>query len=191
MTRNLKTVVVNGSLSRPSRTRVLLDALQARLAEDVDLDVQVIDLVDLIEADIGTGLYRDSLSEPVRQALETLESADFLIVGSPVFRGSLPGLFKHLFDLVDQQAFEGKPVLLAATGGSPRHALVIDHQLRPLFGFFQALTLPIGVYATPEDIQDGQVASEALRARIDLTARLAVPVLTALAPSDAGAEAAA
>lgn len=191
MARNLKTVVVNGSLSRPSRTRVLLDALQARLAEDVDLDVQVIDLVDLIEADIGTGLYRDSLSEPVRQALETLESADFLIVGSPVFRGSLPGLFKHLFDLVDQQAFEGKPVLLAATGGSPRHALVIDHQLRPLFGFFQALTLPIGVYATPEDIQDGQVASEALRARIDLTARLAVPVLTALAQSDAGAEAAA
>lgn len=176
MSRTLKTVIVNGSLSKPSRTRTLLDALQDRLAEEIALDVQVIDLVDLI-ADIGPALYRNTLSVKALQALEAIENAEFLVVGSPVFRGSLPGLLKHLFDLVELQALEGKPVLLAATGGSQRHSLVIDHQLRPLFAFFQSLTLPIGVYGTPEDIQDGQVVSDALRKRIDLTVQLAVPVL--------------
>ena len=42
----------------------------------------------------------------------------------------------------------GKPVLLAATGGSDRHAMVIDQALCPLFGFFQAWTAPMGVYLT-------------------------------------------
>lgn len=179
MSRTIKTVIVNGSLSKPSRTRVLLDTLQDRLSEELALDVEVIDLVDLIE-DIGPTLYRSNLSAKSVQALETIESAEFLVVGAPVFRGSVPGLFKHLFDLVELQALDGKPVLLAATGGSARHSLVIDHQLRPLFAFFQTLTLPIGVYGIPEDIQDGQVVSEALRQRIDLAVQLAVPVLQTL-----------
>lgn len=184
MSRTIKTVIVNGSLSKPSRTRVLLDALHARLADEIALDTEVIDLVDLIE-DIGPTLYRSQLSAKSLQALEAIESAEFLVVGSPVFRGSVPGLFKHLFDLVELQALDGKPVLLAATGGSARHSLVIDHQLRPLFAFFQALTLPIGVYSTPEDIQDGQVVSDTLRQRIDLTVQLAKPVLEALSKKPA------
>ncbi|THJ33211.1 FMN reductase [Lampropedia aestuarii] len=179
MSRTIKTAIVNGSLSKPSRTRALLDALQDRLAEELALDVEVIDLVDLIE-DIGPTLYRNNLSAKSVLALETIESAEFLVVGAPVFRGSVPGLFKHLFDLVELQALDGKPVMLAATGGSARHSLVIDHQLRPLFAFFQTLTLPIGVYGTPEEIQDGQVVSEALRQRIDLAVQLAVPVLQTL-----------
>lgn len=178
MRRVLKTVIVNGSLGRPSRTRVLLDALQERLQDAIALDVQTIDLVDLV-ADIGSALSKDALSAPGQAALTSIEQADFLVVGSPVFRGSLPGLLKHLFDLVALDALHGKPVLLAATGGSQRHALVIDHQLRPLFGFFQALTLPIGVYATPEDFHNGHISSTALQQRIDLTVQLALPTLQA------------
>jgi NAD(P)H-dependent FMN reductase len=64
-------------------------------------------------------------------------------------------------------------VLLAATGGSERHALVLDHQLRPLFSFFQAVTLPIGVYATEADFSDYQITSEPLKARIQLAAERA------------------
>jgi FMN reductase len=176
MSRSLKTVIVNGSLSRPSRTRVLLDALQARLGQELPLQARTIDLLDL-QPHLGAALSKDDLPAATRQAIEDIEQADFLIVGAPVFRASLPGLLKHLFDLIDLDALQGKPVLLAATGGSPRHALILDHQLRPLFGFFSALTLPIGVYATPEDIQDGEVRSESLRQRIELTVQLSAPVL--------------
>lgn len=179
MSRTLKTVIVNGSLHRPSRTKVLLDALRDRLNDSVALEVEQIELVDLLP-ELGTALSKEGLSVKARTALESIEQAELLIVGAPVFRASLPGLLKHLLDLVDQHAFNGKPVLLASTGGSQRHALVIDHQLRPLFGFFQALTLPVGVYATPDDFRDGQVTSEDLQRRIDLTVELAAPVLSGL-----------
>ncbi|MFT2588721.1 NAD(P)H-dependent oxidoreductase, partial [Escherichia coli] len=70
-----------------------------------------------------------------------------------------------LFDLVPQESLFGKPVLLAATGGSDRHALAIDHQLRPLFAFFQALTLPLGVYANAQEFDNETIISAALQER--------------------------
>lgn len=176
MPRFLNTVVINGSLHRPSRTRVLLDEVTQRIAYDVALQTQFIDLVDLVPS-IGTALSKDDLNPVAQQALQRIEQADFLIVGAPVFRGSIPGLFKHLFDLIDMDALTGKPVLLAATGGSARHGLVIDHQLRTLFGFFHALGLPAGVYATSGEILDGKIVSETLTARIELVASLSAPVL--------------
>jgi len=69
------------------------------------------------------------------------------------------------------------PVLLAATGGSDRHALVIDHQLRPLFSFFQALTLPVGVYASEKEFDGHAVGAPALQERIALAVARALPLL--------------
>jgi FMN reductase len=89
-----------------------------------------------------------------------------------------------LFDLVGQDALVDVPVLLAATGGSERHALVLEHQLRPLFSFFQARTLPIGVYASTPDFTDYEVTSEALRQRIALAAERAAPWLARGRASD-------
>ena len=176
MSRPLKTVIVNGSLHRPSRTQVLLDALRDTLNDQLALDVQNIELVSLLP-ELGAALSTDALPAHAHQAIRAIEQADFLIVGSPIFRAGIPGLLKHLFDLVDMNALNGTPVLLAATGGSQRHALVIEHQLRPLFSFFQALTLPIGVYATPEDIQDGEISSTALLQHLQRSVDLAIPIL--------------
>ncbi|MGH8813384.1 MAG: FMN reductase [Advenella sp.] len=176
MPRFLNTVVINGSLHRPSRTRVLLEEVTQKISNDVALQTQFIDLIDLVPF-IGTAVSKDSLNTVAKQALQHIEHADFLIVGAPVFRGSVPGLLKHLFDLIDMDALAGKPVLLAATGGSARHGLVIDHQLRTLFGFFHALSLPAGIYATSEEIQDGKIVSETLAKRLELVTSLAAPVL--------------
>lgn len=176
MSRFLNTVVINGSLHRPSRTRVLLEEVTQKISHDVAIQTQFIDLIDLVPC-IGTAMSKDDLNTVAKQALQRIEHADFLIVGAPVFRGSVPGLFKHLFDLIDMDALAGKPALLAATGGSPRHGLVIDHQLRTLFGFFHALSLPAGIYATSAEIQDGKIVSETLAKRLELVASLAAPVL--------------
>jgi len=114
----------------------------------------------------------------VQDDLAAVEAADALIVGTPVYRASFTGLFKHFFDFVEQTALVDVPVLLAASGGSDRHALVLEHQLRPLFSFFQAQTLPIGVYATDRDFNtDYRVQSEQLRDRITLAIARALPVL--------------
>ncbi len=60
-------------------------------------------------------------------------------------------------------------MILGATGGSERHALVIEHQLRPLFGFFNTQIVPTGLYATEKDFDDGAVGP-ALSERIGVAA---------------------
>lgn len=178
MSRKVKVVAVSGSVQSPSRTLVLVEQLLAALAEVVPVDVHLIKLEDLAPA-IGGVSYRDQLPGTVQAELAAIESADVLVVASPVYRGSYTGLFKHLFDLVHHEALIDVPVLLAATGGSDRHALVIDHQLRPLFSFFQARTLPLGVYASEQDFSGYEITSNALRERIALAAARSLPLLVA------------
>ena len=183
MSRKFKVVAVSGSVQRPSRTLVLVEQLLAALAEVLPIDVHLITLEELAPA-IGGTSYRDQLPGRVQAELAAIESADVLVVGSPVYRGSYTGLFKRLFDLVHHEALIDVPVLLAATGGSDRHALVIDHQLRPLFSFFQARTLPLGVYASEQDFSGHEITSQALRERIALAVARALPLLSASSADD-------
>ncbi len=180
MSTPLKVVAVTGSTFRPSRTLVLTEAIVAELGRQLPIDARIIELGDLARS-VGGALSRKELPETVEHELRAIENADLLVVAAPVYRGSYPGQFKHLFDLIGQDALVGTPVLLAATGGSDRHALVIDHQLRPLFSFFQSITLPIGVYASEADFANYQIASAALQERIRLAAERAVPLLGAAA----------
>lgn len=182
MTRPLNVVALSGGTWRPSRTLVLTQAVLAELATLLPIQTTLIELGDIARP-LGGALSRDELPAEVESQLLTIEQADLLIVAAPVYRGSYPGLLKHLFDLVGLNALINTPVLLAATGGSERHALVLDHQLRPLFSFFQALTLPIGVYATESDFTDYQITSEPLKGRIRLAAERAAPLFAAHAPS--------
>ena len=177
MSTPLKVVAVNGSAHQPSRTLVLIQALLAELDQRLMLDTQIVDL-STIARQLGASLTREELPADIEAQLVAIESADLLIAAAPVYRGSFPGHFKHLFDLVGMDALTDKPVLLAATGGSDRHALVLEHQLRPLFSFLQALTLPIGVYASTADFDGYQVGSKALAHRIALAADRAAPLFS-------------
>lgn len=174
MSRKLKIVGVSGSVRRPSRTHVLVEHLVTTLATSLAADTHLVELGE-IAPQLAASLDRDRLTPDVRAHIDAIESADLLVVGSPVYRASFTGLFKHLFDLVHHEALFDVPVLLAATGGSERHALVIDHQLRPLFSFFQAHTLPIGVYASERDFDHYAIASDSLRDRLALAVSRALP----------------
>lgn len=173
--RSLNVVAVSGGLNTPSKTEALIDAVLSELQDALSINVTYIKLSEIGQL-LGGVISRDDLPQPVQDALLAIESADALIVGTPVYRASFTGLFKHLFDFVDQFSLVDVPVLLAASGGSDRHALVLEHQLRPLFSFFQAQTLPIGVYATDQDFTNYQVSSPVLRDRIKLAAARALPV---------------
>ncbi|MDQ0574232.1 FMN reductase [Agromyces albus] len=175
-TKPLDVVAVVGSLHAPSKTAALIDAIVDRLGTQLPVDVHVIRLAEVGPAFAGT-LRRDQLPESVELELRAIERADLLVVATPVYRASFTGLFKHLFDFVEQYALVDTPVLLAATGGSERHALILEHQLRPLFGFFQAVTLPLGVYAHDSDFVDYRVASPLLFERIDNAIRRGLPLI--------------
>ncbi|WP_322048397.1 FMN reductase [Paraburkholderia sp. J67] len=180
MSEVLKVVVVSGGLAKPSRTLVLVRALADALASARPVQTRVIELSS-IGARLGAVLQRAALPDDLEEHVRAIETADVLIVGSPVFRASYTGLFKHLFDLVHHESLTDVPVLLAATGGSERHALMIDHQLRPLFSFFQARTLAPTVYASEADFRDYAIVNPALRERISRTIARIAPQL---APRD-------
>ena len=147
MTEPLRIVGVSGSLREPSKTTALVRELIDQVAAREQVQTRLIEVATLGPLFAGA-LRREDLQPEVEDALRAIETADLLIVASPVYRASFTGLFKHLFDFVGQYALVGTPVLLAATGGGERHALILEHQMRPLFGFFQALTLPLGIFAT-------------------------------------------
>lgn len=175
MATSLNVVAVNGSAHQPSRTRVLVEALLAELSQSLAVTSHIVDIAEIARP-LGAALSREELPADIEAQLVAIESADLLIAAAPVYRGSFPGHFKHLFDLVGMNALVDKPVIVAATGGSDRHALVLEHQFRPLFGFLQALTLPIGVYASTADFNGYEVGSPALQERIRLAAERAAPL---------------
>ena len=152
-----------GSSQRPAKARTLVEAVAEELHRRHGLAVSILDLVD---AGPGLGTYnRNDLGAGARALIEAIERANGLVIGCPVFQGSYPGLFKHVFDLIAPGALRNRPVLLTAIGGGLRHSLVVEHQLRPLFGFFEACTVPTAIYASAGEI-DGNRLPEALHARI-------------------------
>ena len=158
-------VGVAGSVRRPSKTRALVEALGAEAARLKTVDLIVHDLAE-IGSGLGAALSQAQLTPDARRVLRDIETADALIVGTPVYKGSYAGLFKHLFDFVEPDALRNVPVVLTATGGGQRHALVVEQHLRPLFGFFEALTIPTAVYASEADFSGGQLANAAVIERV-------------------------
>lgn len=176
MTHPIRLVAVSGGLQRPSRSAALAEHLLNLIAEQIACEQHLVELGQLAPQLAGA-VWRANLPDRVERELAAVEQADVLVVATPVFRGAYTGLFKHFFDFIDQEALVDKPVLLAATGGSERHALVIDHQLRPLFSFFQARTLPLGIYATDKDFANDRLQNKALIERARLAVQRALPLV--------------
>ena len=177
----IRIVGVSGSLTAPSRTTALVDAVVGKLAEQLGehapVATRTIELATLLP-DLFAGRSRAELGPGAEDALAAVEQADVVVAGSPAYRAAYTGIFKHFFDYVGQYSLVDTPVVLTATGGSDRHALLVEHQMRPLFGFFQALTLPLGIFGNENDFTDYRVSSDDLRERITLSIDRAAPLLT-------------
>jgi FMN reductase len=162
----LKLVGICGNVHRPSRTRTLVEAVAAKATDRYGIAASVYDLLDAMP-ELGAALMRRDAAGNAAAVLDAIEAADVLVVGSPIYKASYTGLFKHLVDLLTPDRLAGKPVILTATGGSDHHALVVEHQLRPLFGFFAAQTVATGIYGSDRDFTDGKPSSETILKRID------------------------
>ncbi|MET9343024.1 FMN reductase [Nonomuraea sp. NPDC003804] len=147
----MKLAVVSAGLSQPSSTRLLADRLAAASAARLPgAEIEVIELRDLA-VDIANNLVTGFPAAKLRRAVEAVTSADGLIAVTPIFTASYSGLFKSFFDVIENDALAGKPVLIAATGGTARHSLALEHALRPMFAYLRAIVVPTAVYAASED----------------------------------------
>jgi FMN reductase len=163
----VKLVVVSAGLTQPSSTRLLADRLATAVAARADVDVRVVELRELA-VDIANHLVTGFPAPDLGDALRAVAEADGIIAATPVFTASYSGLFKSFFDLVDFDALTGKPVLIAATGGTARHSLALEHAMRPMFAYLHAVVVPMSVYAASEDWASGELAQRIDRAAGEL-----------------------
>jgi len=147
----LKLVVISGGLGEPSSTRLLAErlgeAVRTKLGHG---DIDIIELRHLARA-ITDAMLTGFAAPELEQVFETVAGCDGLIAVTPTFNATFSGLFKSFFDVLPEQTLNGTPVLIAATGGTERHSLVLDHALRPMFSYLHALVSPTGVYAATSD----------------------------------------
>lgn len=171
-------VILQAGLRNPSTTRMLGDELAREIEAAFEeagqgAEVRIIDIRDHAHAIADTLLT--GFSEPgLQSALDATTSADGLVVVTPTFSASYSGLFKSFIDIIEPESLIGKPVVLAATGGTERHSLMIDHALRPLFAYLGAEPVRTGVYAATSDFggAEGQINSRIRRAAGELVAKV-------------------
>ncbi|HEX7740384.1 MAG TPA: FMN reductase [Marmoricola sp.] len=162
-------VVISAGLSEESSTRMLADRLTTATVDRLtstgaDVSVDIVELRPLAHQ-IMDAMLTGFASGELAAAVESVRAADALIAVTPVFSASYSGLFKSFFDVLEPGLLDGLPVLLAATAGTERHSLVLDHALRPLFSYLHAEPLPTAVFAATGDW--GSTADGALQRRID------------------------
>jgi FMN reductase len=168
-TRPLSLVVVSAGASDPSSTAMLADRIASRTAtlgadRGTEVAVTTIDLRTMA-VEIAAALVTQNLGPKLTAAVEALGAADGIVAATPIYKAGVSGLFKSFFDVIDNDLLIARPVALAATAGTARHALVVDESMRSLFAYMRALTIPTAVFAATEDWAD-----KALEARIDRAA---------------------
>lgn len=164
-----RVVVVSAGVSDPSSTRLLADRAVQRVAtlaqgNDREVEITSIDLRELLP-ELPQALSSQLLGPKFTRAVEALVNADGIIAAAPVYKAGASGLFTSFFQVLDNDLLIGKPVILAATAGTARHALVVDNEMRALFAYLRALPVPTGLFAATEDWTD-----KALGTRIDRAA---------------------
>jgi FMN reductase len=155
MSETFNLVVVSAGTSDPSSTRMLADRTAQRVAalaerRGATVRTRVIDLRELA-TDITTALTSQLLTPKLERAVDALGAADGLIAAAPVYKAGPSGLFTSFFQVLDNDLLIGKPVVLAGTAGTARHALVVDDQMRSLFAYLRTLPVPTSLFAAPED----------------------------------------
>jgi FMN reductase len=165
-------VVVSAGTSDPSSTRLLADRAARRVAalaagHGNTVTTSVIDLRE-IATDITTALTSQLIAPRLQQAIDALGAADGVIAATPVYKAAASGLFTSFFHVLDNDLLTARPVLLAATAGTARHALVADESMRPMFAFLRTLTAPTSLFAAPEDWSDPALATRIDRAALEL-----------------------
>lgn len=161
----MKLLAISGSPSSPSKTVLALSVALARGAEHDDVHT---DLLDLREQELVFSDGRDpaDYTGASRRAINEVVAADALLVGTPMYRGGYTGRLKNLFDLLPNDALAGKPVGLVATGGTDHHFLALEHELKPLVGFFRAWAVPGAVYANNTHFSSGELVDRDVRDRL-------------------------
>lgn len=148
-------VLVTAGMGEPSTTALLGERLAEASVrqlekQGISADITPIALRPLAK-DITNHYLTGFPTGQLPAALDAVREATAIIAVTPIFKASYSGLFKSFWDLVEDGTLAGKPVLIAATGGTARHSLTLESAMRPLFTHLKGIVAPSAVFAATDD----------------------------------------
>lgn len=146
----MKIVGINASLSGTKTARAL-DIIKFNEAE-----YRLVNLIDLKMSFADGRDYREYDNDN-KEIIQALIDADGILIGTPIYQASIPGVLKNLFDLLPPNALQGKTVGLIVTAGSPRHYLVAEHQIMPILHYLKTNVITKYVFLEPSDFNDDTI----------------------------------
>jgi FMN reductase len=164
--------IISAGTGDPSSTRLLADRIADRTCElsachGRTVTSSVFELREMA-ADIASALVSQLITPRLQTAIDALAESDGIVASAPVYKAGPSGLFTSFFHVLDDDLIIAKPVVLAATAGTARHALAVDDQMRSMFAYLRALTIPTSLFAAPEDWGDPALNKRIDRAAVEL-----------------------
>lgn len=155
-----KILLLCGSTAQKSHTLALLQHIQA-LLKTKGCDTTLWDLKTAPLPFVLPEYHKDPTQHPekvVRDFVAEVESADVVILGSPLYHGSYTGVLKNALDNLRGDAFRGKWVALVGNAGSLRASHVQFSHLRQVVNALVGYTAQTQVGTCKEDYEAHETA---------------------------------
>ncbi|MGE4218158.1 MAG: NADPH-dependent FMN reductase [Alphaproteobacteria bacterium] len=165
---SLRLVALLGSLRKGSLNAVVARSLDALAPDGVSVDL-LPSIGDLPHYDAD--IQAQGFPPPVTALGDAIRAADGVVIVSPEYNYSVPGVLKNAIDWLSrlpQQPFAGKPVAIQSASPGALGGARMQYHLRQSMVFLDALVLNkpeamIGQAASKIDAAAGEISDKATR----------------------------
>ena len=156
---------ISGSLRQDSSSTALLRALEQRIKS-------VPAVTDVTYADIGALPHYNAdraMNEEIRNLVDAIATADGVVIATPEYNFSIPGVLKNAIDWASrpayQSVFKGKPVFVLSVSGGALGGVRAQGHLKYILNGMLAEVFPwqeIVVPAAPKKLIEGTFEDQAV-----------------------------
>jgi len=132
-----KYIALSGSLRKESYNTALLQELKNLAPEGVEIHIQDIGTIPLYNSDL-----ENSFPQGVQDLKDIIASADGVIIATPEYNRSIPGVLKNAIDWMSRpygkNSFSKKPVLILGGSSGPIGTAVAQSHLKQIMVYLDA-----------------------------------------------------
>lgn len=167
----MKILGISGSLREASLNSLLLRTMQARAPERVTVEIADLSAIPLYNEDL-----EDESGGPAAVAdfKSAIEEADALIIATPEYNYSIPGVLKNALDWASRPGFESvlkhKPVGIISASPAFTGGVRAQHHLKAVLAGTLSYVVPMPEVAVPtahKVVTDGEITDERTLRHLD------------------------
>ena len=164
--KKIKILAFAGSLRRESYNKALIETAKELAPENVEIEIFDLAKIPLFNQDL-----EQNMPEPVKEFKKKIKEADAILIATPEYNRSVPGVLKNAIDWASRpygdNSFDDKPVaVFGATGGSVVGTSAAQLHLRQIFSFLNMHPVEkpqLYITGASEKINGGRVVDEQTR----------------------------